>query len=33
MEGKRDRSSMYVKDEDGILLRGDDSFANDGSGG
>ena len=24
MEGKRDRSSTYVKDEDGILLRDDE---------
>ena len=30
LEGKRHRSSAYVKDENGVLLH---SSANDGSGG
>ena len=33
LEGKRDRSSAYVKDENGVLLRDVDLSANDGSGG
>ena len=32
LEGKRDRSSAYVKDEDGLLLRDVNSSANDGFG-
>ena len=33
LEKKRDRSSAYGKDENGVFLMGVDSSANDGSGG
>ena len=33
LEGKRDRISAYVKDEDGVLLGTLNSSANDGSSG
>ena len=33
LEGKRDRSSAYVKDENSVLLRDVNSSTNDGSGG
>ena len=33
LEGKRDRCSAYVKDENGVLLGGVELSANDGSGG
>ena len=33
LEGKQDRSSAYVKDENGVLLRDVELSANDESGG